>query len=454
MSDAESPQSDSAKRDEMPWPSPFQSYYSLFVLTIVVMFTVLDRQILALMIDPIKDDFHISDTQAALLIGAAFSLTYAIAGLPIARFADQTNRRNLIAGCLAFWSTCTMACGIAQSYAGLILARIGIGMGESGYGPATWSIVTDSFPRERVAFATGTLGIGAQAGIGLASLAGGAVLALVSHFPPMDIGPFGVIRPWQWAFIIVGLPGLLWTIAVLSFKEPARRGLAVGAKPKTVPVGEVGRWMKKDWRSYLAVMGGSCMKTLLAVGPSTWGATFLHREFDWSLAQAGIVTGTVTLLVSPFALILGGKLSEHWLKQGRPDANIRIVLYGLIAAVPIYAVTPLLGNPWLVVIGNGVATFVGTLGFGPGIAAFQLITPSVMRAQVSSIHQFANNVIAFMLSPLIVALFTDFLFKDEGALKYSMSLNALLMGSLAIVITWQGVKPYGRSYERAVRDQL
>ncbi len=128
------------------WPEKRTSYYTLFVLTVVVMFTVLDRQVLSLMIEPVKADFGISDTQAALLLGAAFSLTYAIAGLPIARIADTHNRRNLVAACMAFWSAATMACGVAQSYAQLFLARLCIGIGESGYGPAVWSIVTDTLP--------------------------------------------------------------------------------------------------------------------------------------------------------------------------------------------------------------------------------------------------------------------------------------------------------------------
>ncbi len=151
-----------------PWPTPRRAHWTLFVLTVVVMFTVLDRQVLALMIEPVKKDFGITDTQAALLLGAAFSLTYAIAGLPIARLADRVNRRNLVAACLAFWSAATMACGAAQTYTGMLIARMGIGIGESGYGPASWSIVTDSFRRERVAFATGMLGIGAMAGTGMA----------------------------------------------------------------------------------------------------------------------------------------------------------------------------------------------------------------------------------------------------------------------------------------------
>src|SRR5690606_14828043 len=143
------------------WPPRKDAYYSLIVMTIVVMFTVIDRQIMSVMIEPMKQDFQVSDTQISLLIGAACSITYGIAGLPIARFADRTDRRNLVAGSIAFWSVCTAACGVCQNYAQIFVARLGIGMGESGYGPAAWSIATDNFPREKVAMATGTYGIGA-----------------------------------------------------------------------------------------------------------------------------------------------------------------------------------------------------------------------------------------------------------------------------------------------------
>lgn len=435
-----------------PWPPRKDAYYSLIVMTIVVMFTVLDRSVLALLIDPIKQDFGITDTQVALLLGAAFSLPYGICGIGIARIADRTNRRNLVAVCIAFWSAATVACGMAQGYAGLFLARIGIGIGESGYGPASWSIATDNFPREKVAFATGTYGIGAMMGTGLALFLGGTVLHLVSGIPPVEIPGIGIIRPWQWTFVIVGAPGLLWALVVLTTKEPPRRGVAPGQKAVSVPVKEVTRWVLDDWRTYLAVLGGNCMKALILAGPATWGATFLHREFHWDLSKVGIVSGSITLIVSPIAMILGGKLSEYWTKQGRNDANLRIVFFGLIFSIPLLVIAPLMHTAYGFLGVNALASFIGTLGFGPGIAAFQVITPNRMRAQVSSVSQFGTNVIAFSLSPLIVALFTDYVFRDEGALKYSMVMNAVIMGTLAILIVWQGLKPYARAYDRAVRE--
>jgi len=438
--------------DSQPWPPRRDAYYSLFCMTIVVMFTVLDRSVMALLIDPIKQDFGITDTQAALLIGAAFSLPYGIAGIAVARLADFSNRRNLVAASLAVWSACTVACGVAQGYVSLLIARMGIGAGESGYGPASWSIATDNWPREKVAFATATMGIGAMLGTGLALFLGGAILHAVSGMPPLALPGIGVIRPWQWTFILVGAPGLVWALVVLTSKEPPRRGLAAGETAKKVPVGDVARWLRDDWRTYLATIGGMAMKAMMLAVPATWGATFLHRQFGWELSRIGMITGTITLIVSPVALMAGAKLSEYWTRQGRKDANLRIVFYGLIVSIPLMVAAPLMPSPYLVLATNALVSFVGTLGFGPSIAAFQVITPNRMRAQVGSLTQFCNNVIAFALSPIIVALFTDYIFRDPSALRYSMVLNALVMGLLSLAIVWQGLGPYARSYERAVRE--
>jgi MFS family permease len=438
--------------ESQPWPPRKDAYYSLFVMTIVVMFTVLDRSVLSLLIDPIKHDFGITDTEAALLIGASFSLPYGIVGLAVARAADVYSRRNIVAISIAFWSAATVLCGVVQGFAGLLTARMGIGAGESGYGPASWSIATDNWPREKVAFATGTMGIGAMLGTGLALFLGGAALHFVAGMPPVHLPGVGVIRSWQWAFIFVGAPGLLVSLIVLTTKEPPRRGLAAGQKAQKVPFAEFGRWMLNDWRTYLAVIGGMCIKAMLVNGPVVWNATFLHRQFGWDLAKVGMISGTITLIVSPIALLAGAKLSEHWTRQGRNDANLRIVFYGLLASVPLMIIAPLMPNPYLVLGVNALNGFVGTLGFGPSIAAFQVITPNRMRAQVGSLTQFSNNVIAFAISPLLVALFTDYLFEKSSALGYSMVLNAAIMGTLALLVVWQGLKPYARSYERAVRD--
>jgi MFS family permease len=442
----------SAAPGAQPWPARRDAYYSLFAITIVVMFTVLDRGVLALLIEPIKADFKISDTQAALLLGAAFSLPYGIVGVAVGRAADTMNRRNIVAASCAFWSAATVACGFAQGYVSLLAGRMGIGAGESGYGPAAWSIATDNWPREKVAFATGVMGIGATLGSGLALFLGGAVLYFVSGLPPVAVPLIGVIRSWQWAFILVGAPGLLWALVVLTTREPPRRGLAGGEKAQKTPVRETARWILDDWRTYLATVGGMAIKAMLLTGQAAWGATFVHRQYGWELSKVGLVTGTIALIVSPLGMIAGAKLSEIWTRQGRADANLRIVLYGTLLTLPMQVLAPMMPSAEAYLVIHAIGGFVGVIGFGPSVAAFQLVTPNRMRGQVGGLVQFCNNVIAFAVSPLIVALFTDYLFRSEGDLRYSIMLNAGIMGSLATLAIWQGLKPYARSYERALRS--
>lgn len=432
-------------------PPRKDAYYSLFVITVVVMFTVLDRTVLALLIDPIKTDFGISDTQAALLVGAAFSLPYGIVALAVGRAADHMNRRNVIAIACTVWSLATCACGLAQGFVSLLIARMGIGAGEAGYGPAAWSIATDNWPREKVAFATGVMGIGAMVGMGLAYFLGGTVLHFVEGLDPMPIPGLGVIRPWQWAFILVGAPGVLWGLVVLTSKEPPRRGLA-GKKAQKTPVSETVKWVRDDWRVYLATVGGMMIKMMLMAGPMVWGATFVHRTYGWDLSDVGMVKGAVTLVVSPLGMLAGAKVSEWWTKKGSQDANLRIVLYGTIVTLPLHAFAYLMPTAWGYFGLTAFAGFVAGLGFGPSIAAFQLITPNRMRGQLGGLVQFCNHVVAFLVGPLIVALFTDYLFGNEDDLRYSIVLNIAVMGTLALIVIGQGLGPYKRSYARALND--
>jgi hypothetical protein len=296
------------------------------------------------------------------------------------------------------------------------------------------------------------MGFGATLGTGLALFLGGAVLHFVSGMPSLEVPGLGIIRPWQWTFFIVGTPGLLWALFVLTSKEPPRRGLAVGTKVENVPVKEVVKWLRDDWRSYLATIGGFGTRAVMLVVPLTWSATLLHREFGWDLAKVGLIVGSVTLILNPIGLMIGAKLSERWNKQGRKDTDLRIVFYSLLVNIPVMTLAPLMPNPWLVIALNGLASFIIYITFGPSVASFQVITPNRIRAQVGSLTQFCNNVVAQTISPLMVALITDYIFHDDMALKYSMSIVTGFMGGAALLLTWQGLGPYARSYERAVRE--
>jgi MFS family permease len=289
-------------------------------------------------------------------------------------------------------------------------------------------------------------------GTGMALVVGGGALALVSHLPPVDLPLLGKVRSWQWAFFIVGLPGLIWALVVLTVREPARRGLAPGQKVAAARVRDVVRFMAQDWLTYTAVIGGTAMKVLLSLGSTQRGPTLLRREFGWELSRIGLIQGGIMVVFAPLGLLVGGKLAERWALQGRSDANLRVVMYGLFVSVPLSILYPLMPTPATLLTLFALNSFFASIGTGPGIAAFQVITPNAMRAQVSSVSQFCTNVLAFALGPLIVALFTDYLFHDPQHLKYSMALSAAILGPITIVIVVAGMKSYARSYERAVRE--
>ena len=198
-------------------------WYVIFVLLLAQMFSFLDRMIMGLLVGPIRESFAISDTQYSLLAGLAFSLFYAIMGLPLARIADSRNRRNLISIGIAVWSVMTAVCGLAKGFVSLFFARIGVGIGEATLGPAGYSMITDYFPRSSLARALSVYTLGVTFGSGLAYILGGAVVGYVQTLDTLTLPFLGATEGWQLTFFIVGFPGVLVAaLMYLTVREPAR----------------------------------------------------------------------------------------------------------------------------------------------------------------------------------------------------------------------------------------
>ncbi len=219
------------------------------------------------------------------------------------------------------------------------------------------------------------------------------MLGFVEHLPPVTLPLIGTIRSWQWALMIVGLPGLIWAAIVMMTHEPMRRG--IGDAKKLVPVSDVIKYLASEWRSYTATIGGVAMKYLVVLGFNQWIPTLFHREFGWTLSKIGLIQGTIAIVAAPIGLICGAKLSERWIKQGKLNANLTIALICLLVMVPISIITPLLPTPELMLSVLPISYFFFSLGVGPNVAAFQLMTPSNIRSQIGSLSQFGSNVIAF-----------------------------------------------------------
>jgi MFS family permease len=436
------------------WPHPARAWLTLLVLTFALVFSFLDRQILVLMIEPIKKDFGgLSDTKVSLLLGPAFVLLYAFSSLPISRIADWANRKIIIALGVAFWSLMTICCGLAQNYALLFIARMGVGAGESSFSPATYSILTDVFPREKLATAAGVLSMGVTYGSATALIVGGAVIGLVSNMPDTVIPGLGVIHPWQWAFVAVGTPGFLVALLIyFAVQEPARRGKVKiqdgrGKEVKSVPVGQVIKFLLDDWKCFGPIFATMFVRSL-AVGVAAWVPSFFVRSYGWDIPKVGLTQGLVLLFATPLGIWIGGKLSQRWTGKGMWDCNLRIALIMSAITMPSAILYPLSPSPWLALGLMAFNTFLLAIATGPSVAAVQLIVPNQMRGQVNSLNLLIYN-LSVAFAPTFVALCTNFVFHKDADLRYSIVLISVIIYPLVILLTWIGLKPYARSAKRA-----
>jgi MFS family permease len=201
-------------------------WYVVLICMLAYVFSFVDRQVLALMIEPIKKDLHLSDTQFSLLQGFAFSLFYAVMGMPLAYLADRFARPRIIATGIALWSLATAACGISQNFVQMFLARLSVGVGEAALSPGTYSMLSDYFPKEKLGRAVGIYSLGSFIGGGMAFLIGGYVINLLKQVTTTTVPLLGDVRSWQLTFLIVGLPGFLVALLfILTVRDPQRKGL-------------------------------------------------------------------------------------------------------------------------------------------------------------------------------------------------------------------------------------
>jgi len=444
-----------AATPDQSWPSPGVAWYGVGVFTLATAFAFIDRQILVLLIEPIKHDLGVTDTQIGLLTGFAFVMFYVFLGIPIARLADVHSRKLIIGVGVAFWSLMTAVCGLAQNYWHLFWARVGVGAGEACNGPATFSIVADSFPPEKLPKATAIISTGFFLGSGLALIVGGAVIQMVSGADNVVLPIVGELRPWQLTFIIVGLPGLLVSALVFTVVEPKRRGLMAvantpgGGRRKSVPIGEIFRFMASDWRTYAPMYGGLALRAMAAFGAAVWMPSFFIRTYGWSASEVGYSIGLVQLTIAPLGLWCGGVLAEWYAKRGYDDANMRVNLISTILVFPTATLYPLMPTAELALVLYAANSFLASLGPGPANAALQTITPNQMRAQFTAIYLFIFNLIGFGLGPVLIATLTERVFGAPEDLRYSIATMFAVLTPPAIVWFWIGLKPYGESIVRA-----
>jgi len=439
---------DTSVQSAQAYPAARVANWALFVFALSLVVNFVDRSILNLLVQPIKRDLHLSDFRVSLLMGPAYVIFYVLLGLPIARLVDSKSRRAIIGFGLTCWSLMTAACGLAQGFGSFFGARIGVGVGDACTGPATYSMLSDLYPRERLPRAIAFLQLGITGGVGLAMLIGAAVVQATSQAPDIAVPMLGVVHNWQMVFFIVGLPGLIVALLMTTVIEPKRRGLLGEAKPKGLPLPQVIGFLSENWKTYLPMFLALGVSVLNTTAAQSWGPTFYQRTFGWEPQKAGVLLGVGTLVLTPVGLLLGTLLVEWYQRRGFDDANLRLVRWTTLFALPFSVLSPLAPTPWLALSAYLIGVTIAAIGVSAINAAVQIITPNQMRGQVTAFYLFVYS-IGFGIGPTLIALLTDDLFHNEAMIGHAMSLSAACLSPIEVICYWLVLKSYGRSVARA-----
>ncbi len=426
-----------------PWPPEHEARRAVLVLMVAYIFSYIDRQILAMLVGPIKADLGVTDFELSLLNGLAFAVCFTVLGVwPVGQWADRGNRRNLAAAGVFLWSLMTAVCGRVTSYAGLFVARIGVGVGEATLAPAAYSMIADYVPPARRGRALGLFSMGIYFGIGVAIMVTGLVVQAVGSMPVMHWPVIGEVRGWQVAFLILGPPGMLVSLWLLSVREPVRREAA--ASTTGVRYVDVWRRIREHAGFYANLIFGVSMLTLTFNAVAFWIPAHLLRVHELSPLQVAFSYGPIMFVAGSLGILAGGVLADRWRSAGRADAELQVVLYGALALGPLVIAAFQLRDATLAIGLLAPLLFVTSFPFGAASAALQMVTPNRFRARTSAIYLLVINLLGIGLGSSAASFVSDVVLKDEQRIGDGVTAVAAVAAPLAAWLIHRARPTYRR----------
>jgi MFS family permease len=393
-----------------PFPPAAVGWYATGILAFLYWLSLLDRMIISLLVDPIKKDLGLTDVQFSLLQGIAFLGSFTLFGLAFGALADRYNRRRLIYIGVAIWSVGTAACGVAQSYWNLLLARVGVGVGEASLHPNATSMISDLFPRHRISTAMAVYGLGSTVGAGTAVMIGGVIVEAVSRLGGISLPMIGAIHPWQAVFFIVGVPGTLLALSIFTVPEPVRRDRL--SQPQGS--GLLGnylllfKFMKARPRFFICHYLGFTLASAVVNSGAAWYPAHLSRAFHWSAGQVGASLGATMMIAGISSKLISGWVSDAMYRHGYRDAQMRWYGICLLVALPIGIVATTSGDPWVFIVGIGLFN---TLNGGIAVcslSALNLVTPNELRGSGVAVFNIILGMLGGSMGPVLVAAVSQF----------------------------------------------
>lgn len=428
-------------------PATIGGWYPWYVaglLAVAHLISFVDRFVLSLVMEPLKLDLGISDTELGLLQGTGFVLLYVVIAVPLGRMADQVNRRNLIVAGIVLWSIATALCGLADSFGSLFLARLGVGFGEAALVPAAMSLLAAYFPKEKLGRAVSMFTTGASLGKSAAMIGGGAILALLVVQGGLKLPGIDLLAPWQGTFVIMALPGLVLAAAIaLTLREPPR-------PPATDPLAKPGfgpaiAHAKAHRSAYIPHVAASITVVLLIQTVAAWSVTFYVRLFDTTPTQAGLLVGSVILVAGPLGHLTGGWLTDRFARNGARSPAAPVIVLGLLGAIPAMAVFAFSRDLSVSILAYGVLNFALTLGAPSSLAGVQMLTPPAMRGVVTSVFLAIVTLVGIGLGPPLVGAITDFVFADPQKLNLSLFVVVLIVAAFGAVMALASRAAFART---------
>ena len=436
------------------YPKPAYAWYVVVLMMCFYVLSFMDRQIIAVLLDPIKDDLQLTDVQISLIGGVSFGLFYSVVGIFIGRLADSMNRPMLIAAGVFIWSLTTALCGLAGKFWHLLFLRMGVGLGEAALLPSTLSLLKDYFPPARIATPTSVFLFGAPIGIGLAFAAGGLMYGVAQDITAADgwndVFFIGGSAAWKLVLLFLGIVGMVMTLGMFTVREP-RITNAAGTEKRAehslktanaAELPEVKAYAKKNWLPITSLYVGMALISLAAYAQGFWDVTYLTRTFGGDRGSVAFMYGMVQMFAGMSGMFLGGYTADRLTRRGVEGSSFKLVVVGAAIATPFGFAYSVAGTEqlslWLMV----VAIFGTNICFACAASAMQRMYPVAMLGLAAGVYFFMSNAVGLMVGPTVVAALTDYYFVDPQKVGYSLSIVGGCARLLAFVVFVIGMFSY------------
>jgi MFS family permease len=429
------------------------AWWVVFVLCAAQIVSSIDRAVINLLVEPIKRDLLLTDTQVSLIQGFAFAIFYALMALPLGRWADLRNRRNLIIYGVLLWSAATFACGLAGGFLALFTLRMLVGVGEATLTPAGMSILADTFAPERAARPISLFTGASFMGTGLALIGGGFVLQQLTALGPVTLPVFGQLPEWRLAFMIAALPGLLVVLMLCLVREPERRVAGPKEEAGSAIKDTIGFFTRHRGLLVPIYLG----LPVLAAGQFALGAwipSFFIRTHGMSAPELGYAYGLIVSIFGAGGVALGGWLADLVAARGQRDAGLRIAVYATLAAIPLAIAFPLAPSMEVSLAIVAALAVLGAAPFGPGVSVLPIVSPPRMKAQLAAVYLLVANLVGVAGGPLLVAFVSDTIVKDPMLIRYSLATVVPILMALGALILSFGFAPLRRRMAEMAEARL